>query len=63
MEVEDNERALIALSFPVEGGSKNIPVRGVMWVFIFFLNLLRCPLGFLDEMFESRFKRASTQPN
>ena len=30
----------LAFSFPVEGGNKNMPVRGALWISVLFLNLL-----------------------
>lgn len=45
----------IAFSFPVEGGSRDMPVRGAMWILTLLLNLMIHPL----ESLISRIKRES----
>jgi uncharacterized membrane protein len=32
--------SIVAFSFPVEGGNRNMPVRGALWISVLFLNLL-----------------------
>jgi uncharacterized membrane protein len=47
--------SIVAFSFPIEGGSKEMPVRGVLWISVLFLNLLRRGA----KMLWSRLKRTS----
>jgi uncharacterized membrane protein len=49
----------MAFSIPVEGGSRNMPLRVVMWILPLLLSWIRHPL----EALASRLKRPSAQLN